>query len=259
MASIDTTSAGLASGTFDARSLMFDLDPRLCDLDIERYSWTLASHSSHCSTPCHAEGKRRRINSQLLQHFHRCIMPRNTTNRSTPERTRATKKYIPVFRFDAPFTNLRFRLGKRERRRVLKDVAVVHPERILDIDRAFAFDAQTAITRDCQAIFEWLFQPLIHTLDEFLLRESSHGPVVARKQTPRRIEPKQCHGVETFFSQVRGKNAVVGKRVAINLARRFVGEPPLRRLPVTDIHLLVAFVAMKCSAERFGRRVTRRF
>src|SRR5947208_8574222 len=98
-------------------------------------------------------------------------MPRNTTNRSTPERTRATKKYIPVFRFDAPFTNLRFRLGERERRRVLKDVAVVHPERILDIDWAFAFAPQTAIPRHGQAYFERLFQALIHTLADFLLRE----------------------------------------------------------------------------------------
>src|SRR2546428_13724520 len=91
------------------------------------------------------------------------MVPGNAATRAAALRTRATKKYIPVFRFDAPFTNLRFRLGKRERRRVLKDVAVVHPERILDIDRAFAFNAQAAITRDGQAIFEWLVPPMVST------------------------------------------------------------------------------------------------
>ena len=135
---------------------------------------------------------------------------------------------------------------------------MIHTECILDIDRAFAFNTETAITRNREILFQRLFQPLIHAFDEFLLREFSHRMVVARKQTPRRVEPEQCHGVKSLFTQLWRENAVVGQRVAINFTRNFVRQSPLARLIVAHIHLPVAFVAMKRPAERLGRRVTRR-
>ena len=47
--------------------------------------------------------------------------------------------------------------------------------------------------------------------------------------------------------------------MTVNLARNFVGQPPSRPLLITDIHLLVAFVAVERAAESFRRRVAGRF
>src|SRR5882724_6219523 len=146
IASIDATSVGLAS-----------------DFDIGRWPLSVGRFPNR------------------LKHFHRCIVPGNAANRSAAQRTRAAEKYIFIFRFDPPRASLFSCFGKRKRRSVLEDVAVVHPKRILDIDRRFAFDAGTAITRDCKTIFERFFQPLIHAFDELLFCEFAHLPVVARK------------------------------------------------------------------------------
>src|SRR5260370_6715742 len=97
-----------------------------------------------------------------------------------------------------------------------------HSKRVLNIDRAFAFDAESPITRNGQTIFQWLFQPLIHALEKLGLSEFSHGLVVPRKQTPRRVEPKQRHRLETFSAQLLSDNAVVGQGVAIDFAPCFI-------------------------------------
>jgi hypothetical protein len=73
----------------------------------------------------------------------------------------------------------------------------------------------------------------------------SHGPVVARKQVPWRVQSKQCHRLETFLPELGRKNAVVGQRMAINFAWCFARQPPPARLIVAEIHLLVAFIAVK--------------
>src|SRR5260370_40533443 len=126
----------------------------------------------------------------------------------------------------SPITDLRFCVGKRKRRRALKNVPMVHSKRVLNIDRAFAFDAESPITRNGQTIFEWLFQPLIHALEKLRLREFSHGLVVPSKQIPRRVEPEQPHSLETFFAQLRSENAVVGQGWARAFARCFLRQPP---------------------------------
>src|SRR6266480_3389992 len=149
-------------------------------------------------------------------------MPGNTADRAAAQCARPAEKYILVFRFDPPPAGLFFSLGKGKSRRVLEDVSMIHTESILDIDRAFAFNTEAAITRDREIIFQRLFQPLIHAFDEFLLREFSHRVVVARKQTPRRVESEQCHGVKSLFTQLWRENAVVSQRVAINFTRNFV-------------------------------------
>src|SRR5438034_8268539 len=128
---------------------------------------------------------------------------------------------------------------------------MVHSQRVLDIDRALAFDAGTAITRNRKTIFNRFFQPLVYTCQEFFLRFAPHVLIVSREQTPRRIESEQSHGMKSLFTQVRRDNAVVGQRVAIHLARRLLRQSAFTRLVVTGIHLFVAFVAVKSPAKRF--------
>jgi hypothetical protein len=70
MASIEATSAGLASGTFDGRLLMLDLITRLSDFDIEDLFLTL--HASQASN----------MDFQFFQHLHRRVMPGNATDRA---------------------------------------------------------------------------------------------------------------------------------------------------------------------------------
>ena len=136
---------------------------------------------------------------------------------------------------------------------------MVHPERVLDVNRAFAFDAEIAVARHGKTIFQRLFQPLVHALEKFLFREFSHRLVIPRKQTPRRIETEQRHRMESLFSQFRRENAVIGQGVAIDFTRCFVRQPALARLVITEIHLLVTFIAMERPAERLGRRAFFRF
>src|SRR5207253_11214685 len=64
---------------------------------------------------------------------------------------------------------------------ILKDVAVVKPERLFDVDRAFAFDAKIPVARDGEAIFERFCQPAVHAFDEFLLGTLSHCLIVRGK------------------------------------------------------------------------------
>src|SRR6266542_4900466 len=145
-----------------------------------------------------------------FQHLHRGIVAWNPAHSLATKRARPAKVHILVIGFDAPGPDLFFALSKRKRRRVLKNVTLEHPERVFDINGAFAFDAEAAVTRHSQAILQRLVQPLINALDEFFLRMLSHGPVIAHEQIPRRIQSEQRHGMETFFSQLGRKNAEIG-------------------------------------------------
>src|SRR6266513_5627809 len=147
--------------------------------------------------------------SRYTQHFLRCIVPRNAADCAAALRARATEKDILKLRLDAPFAYLRFFLRKWKRRRVLENVAVVHPERVLDINRAFTFDAEIPVARHGETLFQRLLQPLVHALEEFVFREFSHRLIIPRKQTPRRIETEQRHRMESLFSQFRRENAVI--------------------------------------------------
>src|SRR5438876_10340203 len=94
-----------------------------------------------------------------------------------------------------------FALSKRKRRRALKNVTLKQPQRVLDIDGTFAFDAEAAITRHGQTILQRLAQPLLDALDESFLGILSHGPVIAHTQGPWRIQAEHRHRMETFLSQ----------------------------------------------------------
>src|SRR5919204_6020299 len=86
---------------------------------------------------------------------------------------------------------------------------------------------------------------MIDAGEKFLLRLFTHGLVVARKQVPRRVEAEQRHGMESLLSQFGRKDSVVGKRMAVDFAWRFVGQATLGRLFIARVHLLITFVAMK--------------
>src|SRR5205085_12478848 len=160
-------------------------------------------------------------------------------------RARAAEKHILEFRLDAPSALLLSRRRKRKTRRVLKDIAVVKPERLLDVDGTLAFNAGAAVTRHGEAIFERLRQPAIQALDKFLLGAGAHRLVIFREQTPGRIEAEQRHGVKTLLAQFRRENAVVRERVTIDLGRQLVRQASLQCLLVAHIHLLVTFIAVK--------------
>src|ERR1043166_6124809 len=187
-----------------------------------------------------------------FKHLHRCVMAGNPADSAAAMGAGSTEKHIFIISFDAPSFDLLFAFSKRKRRRILENVSLEHYERILYIDRAFAFDAKAAIAGHGQTIFQRLIQPLINALDESFLRKFSHGPVVAHKQVPWRVQPEQRHCMETFLSQLGRKNAVVSQCVAINFAWCFVRQPPAARLIVTGIHLLVTLVAMKRPAPRLS-------
>src|ERR1700731_4105837 len=100
--------------------------------------------------------------SNYFQNFPGGVVAGNSADRAAAERARSTEKNIFPFSLDSPFPGLLFRGRERPGRRILKNIAVIHAKGVLDVDRAFAFDAQTAVARDRQAIFERFLQPLIH-------------------------------------------------------------------------------------------------
>src|SRR5437870_8343370 len=60
--------------------------------------------------------------------------------------------------------------------------------------------------------------------------------------------------MKALFSEFGRENAIVGKRVAIHLARRLFRQLASRSPIITGIHLVVAFVAMEGPAKRLRRR-----
>src|SRR5438034_7328101 len=105
----------------------------------------------------------------------------NSADSAAAQRARSAEKHVFVFGLYAPGADLLFARGKRKRRRVLKDVPMIHSQRVLDIDRAFTFDAATAITRHSETIFNGLFQPLVNTRQESFLRFAPHVRIVSRE------------------------------------------------------------------------------
>src|SRR6266480_429394 len=117
--------------------------------------------------------------STKFKHLHRRVMPRNAANSATSQGARSAEKHIFVSRLDTPRANLLSALRKWKRWRVMKNVPVVHPERILDIHGAFAFNARAAITRQSETTFDRFFQPLVDACEVFLLRFLSHFFIIA--------------------------------------------------------------------------------
>src|SRR5262245_734597 len=73
------------------------------------------------------------ILSTEFKHFHRRVVPGDPANRATSQCARATVKHIFVFRLDSPRADLVFALGKWKRQRIMKNVPVIHSQRILDV------------------------------------------------------------------------------------------------------------------------------
>src|SRR5438477_12205430 len=89
-------------------------------------------------------------------------------------RARAAEKHILEFHLDAPSALLLSRRRKRKTRRVLENIAVVKPERVLDVDGTLAFDAGAAVARHGEAILKRLRQPGVHSLGKFILCARPH-------------------------------------------------------------------------------------
>src|SRR5437763_16604968 len=159
--------------------------------------------------------------STKFKHLHRRVMPGNTANSATSQGARSAEKHILVSRLDTPRADLLSALRNWKRWRVMNNVPVVHPKRILDIHRAFAFDARAAITRQSQATFDRFFQPLIDAGQIFFLSLPAHFLIIPHKQAPRRVQAEERHRVKALCAQLRRENAIISQRVAIDFARHF--------------------------------------
>src|SRR5581483_2341212 len=186
--------------------------------------------------------------SVSLQNFHRCVVSGNSADGAAANSAGSTEKNILVIGLDAPGPDLLFSLGKRKSRCVLKNVTPKHSERVLDIHRAFAFNAGTAVVSKGQTILQRFLQPLVNTFEKLFLRVFPHDPVITCEQVPWRIQSKQSHGMKTFLAQLRGKDAVICQRVAIDFAWCPARQPARARLVIAEVHLLVAFVAVERAA-----------
>src|SRR5215831_552498 len=124
------------------------------------------------------------ILSTEFQHLHRRVMSGDTTNSATSQCARSAEKHIFVFRLNTPRPDLVSALSKWKRRRVMKNVSVVHAQRVLDVYGAPAFDAWAAIARPCHAIFDRLFQPLVDAGEVFFFRFPAHFFIISHKQAP---------------------------------------------------------------------------
>src|SRR5262245_35541257 len=128
------------------------------------------------------------ILSTEFKHLHRRVVPGNPANSATSQCARAAEKHIFVLGLNTPCADLFSTFGKWKRGRIMKNVPVIHPQRVLDVHGAFAFDTGAAITRQSEATFNRLFQPLVNAGEVFFLRFPPHFFVITHKQTPRRIQ-----------------------------------------------------------------------
>src|SRR2546423_14793971 len=85
--------------------------------------------------------------STKFKHLRRRVMPRNAANSATSQGARSAEKDIFASRLDTRRANLLSSLRKWKRSRVMNNVTVLHPERILDIHGAFGLNARARITR----------------------------------------------------------------------------------------------------------------
>src|SRR6516165_2342770 len=149
------------------------------------------------------------ILSTKLQHLHGGVVSGDPANSATSQRARAAEKYIFVISLNAPSADLVSAFSKWKCWRVVENVTVIHSQRVLDVDRAFAFDTRTAITRRCEATFDRLFQPLIDARQVFFLGFPPHFFIIPHKQTPGRVQSEERQRVKALFAQLRRENAVV--------------------------------------------------
>ena len=89
-------------------------------------------------------------------------MSGNPADRTTATGARSTEKHILVICLHSPGADLLFALSKGKGWRVLEDVTLEHPKRVLDIDRTLAFDTEAAISGHCQTILQGFVQHAIH-------------------------------------------------------------------------------------------------
>src|SRR5947207_13013944 len=85
----------------------------------------------------------------------------NPANSAATQGARTAEKHVVVSSFYSPTADLIFPLSKWKGRRVMKDVAMIHSQCVLDIDGTFAFDTGSPIARYSETTFDQLFQPLI--------------------------------------------------------------------------------------------------
>src|SRR5690242_14605511 len=87
------------------------------------------------------------ILSTEFKHLHRRIVSWDSADSATSQGARSAEKHIFEFRLNTPRPDLVSALCKWKRRCVMKNVSVIHPQRVFNVDGAFAFDARCAITR----------------------------------------------------------------------------------------------------------------
>src|SRR5437762_12671719 len=134
-----------------------------------------------------------------FQNFHRCVVARNSAYSATTHGARTAEKHVIVFSFDAPSADLIFPLSKWQSRRVVKDVAMIHSQSVLDIDCTLAFDTGSPIARYSETTFDGLFHPLIDARRLSFLRFPPRIVVISCEHAPRRIESEKRHRVKALF------------------------------------------------------------
>ena len=77
---------------------------------------------------------------------------------------------------------------------------MIHSQRVLDIDGAFAFDTGSAIARYSETTFDRLFQPLIDARQISSFRFAPHIVIISCEQAPRRIQSEKRHRVKALFT-----------------------------------------------------------
>src|SRR5580700_4374986 len=86
-----------------------------------------------------------RVRSDKFEYFFRGIVSWNSADPAAAKRARATEENIFPFGLHSPGADLFLPRRKRPGGRVVENISVIHAQRVLDVDRAFAFDAQAAV------------------------------------------------------------------------------------------------------------------
>ena len=148
-----------------------------------------------------------------------------------------------------------FVLGERKCRRVLENISVIHAERVLDVDRALAFDAETAVARQTRDNLRAAPPATDSCSREYFFSASRRIVfIVARKQSSTAYRARTASWCENPVPAAPARECCRRSECGNRSRTAFCPATCRLRLLVAAIHLLVTFVAVKRPAERFRRR-----
>jgi hypothetical protein len=151
---------------------------------------------------------------------------------------------------DAPPAGVLGLLGERPAEVAVEDVPRGQAQLALEVERRADLDARRPVGRAQDAVLDRLGEHAVERAQRRRERRVARAVVVAGEQPRRHVQAEQRQRLRAARAQVGPEDARVGQRVAVDLARRQVGDRPGARLEVRALELRRGLVDVEGPGER---------